>query len=291
MDAERARSRSLLVAAGGYLEQYERDVTAVIAQEDYLQRVPVEAKFRRLRSDLLIVAEANVGWVEFRDTFEVDERPVRDRDNRAADLFLKPNPSALQQAKRIAGESARFNLSPQRYAFNRTLNVPLTALRFLRRPNQSRSTFQIDRRDATGVVVGFKETASPRLIASEDSAAASGSFTLDPESGRVLRTEFTLPSRRVSGTFTVEYRGAAGVEAVAAGGDGRTLRLSWGCGDGWAGDVLELPDVPRRDEDDHREVTRRALSNAAQGTSMRTGTTVVPQCSTSSAFFPSTIGK
>ena len=195
----------LLVAAGGYLEQYERDVTAVIAQEDYLQRVPVEAKFRRLRSDLLIVAEANVGWVEFRDTFEVDERPVRDRDNRAADLFLKPNPNAQQQAKRIAGESARFNLSPQRYAFNRTLNVPLTALRFLRRPNQSRSTFQIDRRDATGVVVGFKETASPRLIASEDSAAASGSFTLDPESGRVLRTEFTLPSRRVSGTFTVEY--------------------------------------------------------------------------------------
>ena len=136
----------------------ERDVTAVIAQEDYLQRVPVEAKFRRLRSDLLIVAEAHVGWVEFRDTFEVDERPVRDRDNRAADLFLKPNPNALQQAKRIAGESARFNLSPQRYAFNRTLNVPLTALRFLRRPNQSRSTFQIDRRDATGVVVGFKET-------------------------------------------------------------------------------------------------------------------------------------
>ena len=195
----------VLVTAGRYLEQYERDVTAVIAQEDYLQRVPVEAKFRRLRSDLLIVAEAHVGWVEFRDTFEVDERPVRDRDNRAADLFLKPNPSALQQAKRIAGESARFNLSPQRYAFNRTLNVPLTALRFLRRPNQSRSTFQIDRRDATGVVVGFKETASPRLIASEDSAAATGSFTLDPESGRVLRTEFTLPSRRVSGTFTVEY--------------------------------------------------------------------------------------
>jgi len=195
----------VLVAAGRYLEQYERDVTAVIAQEDYLQRVPVEATFRRLRSDLLIVAEANVGWVEFRDTFEVDERPVRDRDNRAAALFLKPNPNALQQAKRITGESARFNLSPQRYAFNRTLNVPLTALRFLRRPNQSRSTFHIDRREATGVVVGFREIASPRLIASEDRAAATGSFTLDPESGRVLRTEFTLPSRRVGGTFTVEY--------------------------------------------------------------------------------------
>jgi hypothetical protein len=183
--AQTPELESVLAAAGRYLEQYERDVTAVIAQEEYVQRIPSEAKGRRLRSDLLIIAEANVGWVEFRDTFEVDERRVRDRDNRAAQIFLKPNANALQQAKRIAGESARFNLSPQRFAFNRTLNVPLTALRFLRRPNQARSTYRIDRVDASGVVVTFKEQASPRMIASEDGAAASGSFTLAPESGRV----------------------------------------------------------------------------------------------------------
>ncbi len=80
----------------------ERDVTAVIAQEDYLQRIPTEARTRRLRSDLLIIAEAHVGWVELRDTFEVDESPVRDRDERIAKLFMKPNPDALQQARRIA---------------------------------------------------------------------------------------------------------------------------------------------------------------------------------------------
>ena len=230
----------LLVAAGRYLEQYERDVTAVIAQEDYLQRVPVEAKFRRLRSDLLIVAEANVGWVEFRDTFEVDERPVRDRDNRAADLFLKPNPNALQQAKRIAGESARFNLSPQRYAFNRTLNVPLTALRFLRRPNQSRSTFQIDRRDATGVVVGVQGNRIATADRVRGQCRCKRIVHARPRVGpgaphRVHAAQQT-GQRHVHG----RVHGAAGVEAVAAGGDGRTLRLSWGRGDGWAGDVSKF---------------------------------------------------
>jgi hypothetical protein len=196
---------SVLRAAGRYLDAYERDITAVIAQEDYLQRVLTKARVRRLRSDLLIISDEHVGWVEFRDTFEVDGTRVRDRDQRIAQLFMKPNPNALQQARRIANEGARFNLSPERFAFNRTLNVPMTALRFLRKANQDRSVFRVDRVEPSGVVLRFKEEARPRLIATEDGAAASGSFTIDLDSGRVVRTEFTLPSRRVIGRFTVEY--------------------------------------------------------------------------------------
>ena len=94
---------AVLGAAGRYLAQYERDVTAVLAQEEYVQHIPTEAKVRRLQSDLLIIAEENVGWVEFRDTFEVDELRVRDRDNRAAQLFLKPNPNAQQPARIFVG--------------------------------------------------------------------------------------------------------------------------------------------------------------------------------------------
>ncbi len=161
---------------------------------------------RRLRSDLLIIAEANVGWVEFRDTFEADGQRVRDRDNRAAQLFLKPDANALQQAKRIAGESARFNLSPQRlcvqpHAQRAADGATLPAAAQPDSIDISASIASTRLR----VVVKFKEQASPRLIASEDGAAASGSFTLDPASGRVVRTEFRLATRRVLGTFTVEY--------------------------------------------------------------------------------------
>ena len=196
---------STLRAAARYLEQYERDVTAVIAEENYRQRVLSEARVRLLRSDLLIIAEAHVGWVELRDTFEVDESPVRDRDERIAKLFMKPNPDALEQARRIANEGARFNISPTRFPLNRTLNVPLTALRFLRGPNQHRSSFQLNRVEASRVVLKFTEQAMPRLIASDDRGAASGSFTVEPTSGRVLGSEFVLASARVVAKFIVVY--------------------------------------------------------------------------------------
>ncbi len=196
---------SALRAAARYLAQYERDVTAVIAQEDYLQRVLSEARSRRLRSDILIIAQEHAGWVELRDTFEVDERPVRDRDERIAKLFMKPNPNAFQQARRIVVEGARFNISPRTFPLDRTLNVPLTALRFLRGPNQHRSTFQLDRVEPSRIVLKFKEQASPRLIATDDGAAATGSFAIEPISGRVLESEFQLVTRRVAARFIVVY--------------------------------------------------------------------------------------
>ena len=99
-----------------------------MAQEDYEQRVLSEARVRRLRSDMLILAVEHAGWVELRDTFEVSGNRVRDRDERIAKLFMKPNPDAIEQAKRIASEGARFNMSPRMFPLNRTLNVPLTAL-------------------------------------------------------------------------------------------------------------------------------------------------------------------
>ena len=151
------------------------------------------------------MSDAHVGWVELRDTFEVDGERVRDRDERIAQLFVKPQPNAWQQAQRIVDEGARFNLSPRRFAFNRTLNVPMTALRFLRQPNQNRSTFRVDRVEPSRIVLRFKEEATPRLIASEDGASATGAFSIDPDSGRVLRTEFVLATRKIIARVTVEY--------------------------------------------------------------------------------------
>ena len=203
--AQAPNLESALRASAKYLEQYEHEVTAVIAQEDYVQRVLTEARTRRLRSDILIIAQEHAGWVELRDTFEVDERRVRDRDERIEKLFMKPNPDALQQARRIAAEGARFNISPSTFPLNRTLNVPLTALRFLRGPNQHRSKFHLDRVEPTRVVLSFKEQTRPRLIATDDGAAAIGSFTIDPSSGRVLESEFQLVTRRVGAKFVVVY--------------------------------------------------------------------------------------
>src|SRR5262245_52180018 len=51
---------------------------------------------RQLRSDLLLVRPlGEESWLQFRDVFEVDGKPVRDRDERLEKLFLKPSATAF----------------------------------------------------------------------------------------------------------------------------------------------------------------------------------------------------
>jgi hypothetical protein len=204
------RSAAILALAADYIAAYERQVMAVVAQEDYRQRVASAMRpTQDLRSDLVMIANAERGWLEFRDVFEVDGRKVRDHDDRIAQLFLKPNPSARQQAARIVEESARFNLDPPGMTFKRTLNIPLEALQFLRKVNQSRSQFDIageQRTDSgTVIVLRFQERAQPRLISSPLAAPASGRFWIDQASGAVVRSELRMSAPSVNATITVSY--------------------------------------------------------------------------------------
>ena len=202
--------RPVLDAAATYLDQYERDVSAVVAAETYLQRVPAEGTSRTLKSDLVIVADAAEGWVEFRDVYERDAAAVRDRDDRIAALFMKPNQNAAEQARRIANESARFNLMPRRVGFQRNFNVPFTALRFLRRVNQPRSYWELDKSESVAGrvadVVSFNERAVPRLIGTKQDVGARGLFWIDRETGAVLRSELRMPAATVRAAIAVSYK-------------------------------------------------------------------------------------
>ena len=198
----------MLDSAGAYLEQYEREVKSVVLEETYLQRVPADGLKRTLRSDLVIMSDANEGWIELRDVLEVDGRTLGGQRDRIVALLSKPVPNAFVQARRLADESARFNLSPKRGRFQRSVNVPFTALRFLRRANQSRSAWQLDRAERIGSrvasVLRFDETARPRLIGSKQQFAARGAFWLDPATGAILRTELRTPEP-ITSTIKVSY--------------------------------------------------------------------------------------
>jgi hypothetical protein len=188
----------LLRRAGDYVAAYERDVPAIVADEDYTQRFIVEpdTEVRRLRSEILTIRDESQGWVGFRDVYEIDGRPVRDRTDRLARLFLEPNADPRSQAKRIADESARFNLAPQ---VQRTINTPLLALQFIRPQNQARCTFKDGgRKTNRGFeirIADFQERAMPRIIRTADDAAARGRFWIDPASGRVTETELFVNTR------------------------------------------------------------------------------------------------
>ena len=197
----------VLENAAAYLDEYERDVRSVVLEETYLQRVPADGLQRTLRSDLVIVADSEQGWIELRDVVEVDGRGVGGHANRLVGLLSKPIPDALRQARRLADESARFNLNPARGNFQRSVNVPLTALRFLRRSNQARSAWQLDGTERgagrTVSVLRFDERATPRLIGSRQQFAARGSFWIDA-AGTVLGSELRTPEP-ILGTLKVRY--------------------------------------------------------------------------------------
>jgi hypothetical protein len=201
---------TVMRAAGAYLAEYERAVTAIVSEEDYFQRIPGEGVGRRLRSDVLVVPQPGIGWVGFRDVFEMDGRPVRDRDERLSRLFIRADPDALRQAKRIVDEGTRFNLNPLRGGgVSRTLNQPFMALKFLLLENQHRSAFRVDRRrtdrPASTVVLAFTERGKRRLIATPDDAAAQGVFWIDAATGRVNASKLTVSTGGLRAEFDVTF--------------------------------------------------------------------------------------
>jgi hypothetical protein len=191
----------LLERAGKFVIDYERDISAIVADEDYIQTETDDSRssmqVRRLRSDFLTVRDAAGDWIGFRDVYDVDGKPVRDRTDRLAKLFLEDKAGQGGQAARIADESARFNLIP---AVSRTINLPLLALTFLRPSVQNHSEFKMaGSRTVDGKtvsVVTFQEHAKPRVIRTDDDAAANGRFWIEAESGRIRASELSVNSRK-----------------------------------------------------------------------------------------------
>jgi hypothetical protein len=205
---------AILRNAGEYIEKLVSDASGIVFEEDYAQQVRVRVvTTRHLRSDLTVLTDPGEGWIEFRDVFEVDDKPVRDRDERLVKLFASPNADARAQARRIIAEGSRYNLDVASMRISRSINLPMTALRFLWPANQSRSRFTrtgyATVADHRAAVVEFRETAKPRLIGSSDDAACHGRLWIEPDTGLVLRSQLQLTTARdraqTAATITVTY--------------------------------------------------------------------------------------
>jgi len=112
-----------------YVEEYERQLSAVVCEERQTQRVVksdgTTGKMRELVSDLLMIRTGD-STQTFRDVIAVDAKPVRNRQERLRKLFLGTPLGREKQAQAIAKESARYNIG-----FNRgmdTLMLPLAIL-------------------------------------------------------------------------------------------------------------------------------------------------------------------
>jgi VWFA-related protein len=206
---------TLLELAGRYVVDYERALHDIAAEEDYSQRSPNSEgsglpDWLRTRADIVFVRLAPpFPWATFRDVYEVNGSPVRDRDGRLERAFRESPDTAVARAEAILTESTRYNIGPER-----TVNLPTLALLVLHPANQPRFAFERKRRKGTGMEVAFREQARPTIfrefIGSRRQVEpgsvrptqrgadlpAEGRFRLDPRRGTVLRSEvrFRFPA-------------------------------------------------------------------------------------------------
>ena len=223
---------TVLQRAAAYVADFHQQLAGVVAEERYVQEVkafakragqPVNPMRSELHSDLLLVRPVNGGnWTEFRDVFEVNGIPVRDRSDRLTRLFLEGSPSAQEQIGKILDESSRFNIGD----ITRNINTPVFALQILEQTNQRRFKFKrtsnrvpatvtkdeavagVFRAESEVWAVEFEEKQSGTLIKTERlrDLPSRGRFWIDPLTGRVLMSELIAKNRQIAATVDVSYQ-------------------------------------------------------------------------------------
>jgi hypothetical protein len=227
---------AVLGNAAAYVNEFERRLAAIVAEERYRQDWTAlprgrdelasnKARHVDLVSRLLLVKLSTPDqWMQFRDVLEVDGEPVRDRDERVAKLFERRTITSDAQIRALIDASTRYNVGD----VVRTVNTPLFALKFLEKANQSRFKFKlvtnrvpatVERapelpgafRTSTEIwVVEYDEKARPTIIRDRESGGRDvpthGRFWIEPESGRVLMSEVIAENRTVRGTIDVSYQ-------------------------------------------------------------------------------------
>jgi hypothetical protein len=226
----------IMSKAATYLEQYASRLSGLVMEELYVQDVEQLNRFgyrmntrggvshRQLRSDLLLVRpEGSDAWMQFRDVFEVDGKPLRDRSDRLQKLFLEPSKSTAAQADKIVKESARYNIGD----IERTINLPLLAMSVLDRRMQENFQFKLadgaeDSNLPKGaafapppgaVVVEFNEVTVRTMIATPQgrNLRSHGRFWFAMPEAEVLMTELGVDDYTLSATIYVAYDHKAGL--------------------------------------------------------------------------------
>jgi VWFA-related protein len=207
----------ILARLAEYLAVYVRDFGNVVAEEVYDQRMlrggTGPNTTRHLKSDLLLVmTNAEAGWTQYRDVFEVDGRLVRDREARVQKLFLENPTDAWRQARDISNEGARYNVG----TVFRNINTPTLPLEYLSPNRIGGLSFWRDGEDTIAgiraVRLAFEETARPTLVQPGNTRAdapASGTFWVDPLNGRIVKTRISVAAGRAEMTTTVVYKPAS----------------------------------------------------------------------------------
>ncbi len=227
--------KDVLKLSAAYVERFQQQLSQIVSEETYAQTVVNTSRLtnsmlllpsRTLRSDLILVRSAEENrFVELRDVFEVDGKPVRDRQARLERLLGANSTAAGSQIAAIIQESARYNVG----TIQRNVNTPLLALMFLQDNYQDRFTFKhvtketpvfkesgdrefneapVFRVSTEMWTIEYQERKNGTVIRtpSGGNLPARGRFWIDPSTGAVLISEMIVDGAGVIATVTVSYQ-------------------------------------------------------------------------------------
>lgn len=225
----------VIARANAYVAAYQKGLRGIVAEETYYQNFTTSRgspgraarmtrEGRQLKSDVLMVKlSEEERWVQFRDVFEVDRRPVRDRDQRLYRLFVNAGADARKQAEEIQAESSRYNIGP----VMRTINIPLLAMYFFDRSFALGVQYQLgnpgnvkrlaDLAPAESIsLVEFKETTKETAVRGEQGRdiPSRGRAWIDHTNGRIMQTEMITQDTALTAQISVTYKNEAGLSML-----------------------------------------------------------------------------
>jgi hypothetical protein len=203
---------TLLERMSSYLREYELQLSSVVAEERFDQRVvytraytgglpKTETERRRLESEIgFLRLPGGVDWLGFRDVRKINGGAVKRGARSVADV-LASGADLMSQAKVVADASAEHNLGVPR-----TTNVPTAALDVIHPSRHRAHRFELRGeetvRRARTAVIGFVEAGRPTLVRDPggQDLVSRGRVWVDVTSGAIWRIEWIYQAEGATGT-------------------------------------------------------------------------------------------
>jgi hypothetical protein len=214
---------TVLARASEYVSRYEAELGNLIGAEEYVQnsvlydnsspRRVARRLQRRTSSDFLII-QVGDEWAALRKVNSVDGQRVKEAPPAFEDAFDDSPATNARRLREMKDESIAYNLGEVR----REINLPTFALKVLRKSEVGRFLFEragtarIDRMQTWRV--RFREMSGRSLVSGGkgETLYSRGTLWIEPETGRVLQTEFEVENpyaqARVTGRILVTYGSA-----------------------------------------------------------------------------------
>jgi len=167
----------------------------VVSSDSPSMEVAGHTEVRLLRGTIVIESRGNEkGWQVYRDFYEVNTKPLHEKNDRLEQLFRDWSPAFATEIATIADASRRQHLGSVQRAFN----VPTFTLMFLLPQNQSQFAFRkqgekkVD--GETVWVVGYEETKRPPMVVTKlgDEYPVHGELWVEPATGRLVKSKMVV---------------------------------------------------------------------------------------------------